>query len=269
MIKYRVASTSKSKDKAHEWGLYPTREEAQEKLERQSQGSQLEWAEQCHKDWRIEEVDVTGMFVIPEETEIREEYKLEIEKVDHGKGYWHTQKCKAIEVSTGRVAGEWEYKYSGRPPFEVFRQNEKRFALMSTHYTATSVIDLQTGVIIASEEANGHGFCPVGFYVPDWYDVHDNSIVPGSKYWHKRNEEPSGKYGFVWGCVWGDDTSWKLQYLDLSKIQEGIISRDERFGYVELANISAKPQDFINVYTDMNTIEVATWQRFDLDKKVE
>ena len=92
MIKYKVASTDKSKDEAYEWGLYPTREEAQEKLERRSQGSQLEWAEQYHKNWRIEEVDVTGMFVIPEETEIREEYKLEIEKVDHGKGYWHTQK---------------------------------------------------------------------------------------------------------------------------------------------------------------------------------
>ena len=40
--------------------------------------------------------------------------------------------------------------------------------------------------------------------------------------------------GFVAGCVWGDDSSWKIQYLDLSKADEGILKRDERFGYIEL-----------------------------------
>ena len=39
----------------------------------------------------------------------------------------------------------------------------------------------------------------------------------------------------MWGCVWGDDSSWKVQYLDLTGIQDGVIRRDERFGYAELA----------------------------------
>jgi len=31
-------------------------------------------------------------------------------------------------------------------------------------------------------------------------------------------EWPSdGAFGFIWGCVWGDDASWKVQYLDLSR----------------------------------------------------
>ena len=68
-------------------------------------------------------------------------------------------------------------------------------------------------------------------------------------------------YGVAYGAMIRLGNS---QYLDLSKIQEGVISRDERFGYVELANISADPKDFINVYTDTSTIKVATWQRFDL-----
>jgi hypothetical protein len=41
-------------------------------------------------------------------------------------------------------------------------------------------------------------------------------------------------FGFVSGCVWGDDSSWKLQYLDLSRAAEGILRREERFGYLEL-----------------------------------
>ncbi len=41
-------------------------------------------------------------------------------------------------------------------------------------------------------------------------------------------------FGFVAGCIWGDDSSYKIQYLDLSKADKGIIKREERFGYIEL-----------------------------------
>jgi hypothetical protein len=41
-------------------------------------------------------------------------------------------------------------------------------------------------------------------------------------------------FGFVAGCVWGDDTTWKIQYLDLSDVRKGVIRRDDRFGYIEL-----------------------------------
>ena len=49
------------------------------------------------------------------------------------------------------------------------------------------------------------------------------------------DEWPNGEFGFVWGCYWGDDSSWKVQYLDLSRVQQGVVRREERFGYVELA----------------------------------
>jgi hypothetical protein len=49
------------------------------------------------------------------------------------------------------------------------------------------------------------------------------------------------KHAFVSGCYWGDDSSWKIQYLDVSRIDEGIIKRDERFGYIVLPeNLSLK-----------------------------
>jgi hypothetical protein len=97
---------------------------------------------------------------------------------------------------------------------------------------------LATGTIIAEEAesgAPGTGFCPVGFYVPDWWDVNDGSVLMASKHWSTDDEWPTGTFGFVWGCYWGDDSSWKVQCLDLTRIQEGIIGRDERFGYIELA----------------------------------
>ncbi len=43
-----------------------------------------------------------------------------------------------------------------------------------------------------------------------------------------------GQFGFISGCHWGDDSSWKMQYLDLSKITEGVITRTARWGYWEL-----------------------------------
>lgn len=41
------------------------------------------------------------------------------------------------------------------------------------------------------------------------------------------------KYGFVSGCVWGDDGSWKVQIIDLD-IENGKFTRSERMGYIPL-----------------------------------
>jgi len=84
-------------------------------------------------------------------------------------------------------------------------------------------MELPSCEVIAQEEAKSHGFCPVGYKVP----FSDNEEAG-------RGDGLNGQFGFVSGCVWGDDCSWKLQYLDLSRIDEGIIQRDDRFGYVEL-----------------------------------
>jgi hypothetical protein len=77
---------------------------------------------------------------------------------------------------------------------------------------------------------------PGGVYVRDWWDVHDGHVLPGELHWKADYEWPSdGGFGFVWGCLWGDDSSWKVQYLDLSDIRHGQIRREERFGYLRLA----------------------------------
>ena len=164
--------------------------------------------------------------------------------------------------------------------FEPFRQGPREFALVSKDYTATAVLDLASGQVIAEENPSGAGFCPLGFYVPDWWDINDGSIIPGSEYWGTDDEWPTGDFGFVWGCVWGDDNSWKVQFLDLSQIQQGILRRDDRFGYVELAtegyrspcfdveakSVASKPPSFISVarYEGRTKVTFAVEMEFEL-----
>jgi hypothetical protein len=138
-------------------------------------------------------------------------------------------------------------------------------------------MDLQSGEIIASEEPAPGGFCPVGFYVPDWWDIHERAerdgTLPGSRRWTPDHEWPSGEFGFVWGCVWGDDSSWKVQYLDLSRVQERVLTREERFGYIVLDTGEAEgrelwrdAREFIRLwsYGGMRRVEFRTRQTFDL-----
>jgi hypothetical protein len=73
----------------------------------------------------------------------------------------------------------------------------------------------------AGEEPDMHGFCPVDFHVPY---LHKRVVAAGY----------AGLFGFVAGCIWGDDSSWKIQYLDLSRVSEGVLVREERFGYIAI-----------------------------------
>lgn len=89
--------------------------------------------------------------------------------------------------------------------------------------------------------------------------------------WGERREYESGwiklppDHGFVAGCIWGDDSSWKIQYLDLSRIEEGIIRREERFGYIELPG-SVRLRDAIHVYGLLNSprLYIAVSTQWDL-----
>jgi hypothetical protein len=193
----------------------------------------------------------------------------------------HLSQRVHVEILDGeRVAGSYDRNYAMLQTFEPFRQGDRDFALIAPNYTATSVIDLQSGEIIASEEPHGAGFCPVGFYVPDWWDVHPSRpphvldghpdhepfVRPGTLSWRDAYEWPNrGDFGFVWGCIWGDDSSWKVQYLDLSAVQDGLIGREERFGYLKLAsNPKLEPREFIRVWGPRH-VQLSIEKEYDLE----
>jgi hypothetical protein len=262
---FEVRSIARSDNKVMSWGARRTRAEAESLLAERTRDPA--WANKHHSKWWIEEIDATGTFEIPSRPKPRERYSTSTEVVSNGQGYMSSLDV-TVKDAAGNVAATYRRNHSGfYRTFEPFRQSGKMFALISTDYTATAVLDLTTGQVIASEQPHPNGFCPVGFYVPDWWDLHDDSILPGSMSWRADYEHPNGQFGFVWGCIWGDDTSWKVQYLDLSRIQDGVIRRDDRFGYLPLASHDAlEAREFIEVsfWDGKPSVTFAVEQRFDL-----
>ena len=179
----------------------------------------------------------------------------EIEKIDNGKGYWSYIKIGVFETLNGVKNKIGEYKRSYPNMFSTFFpffQDGKWYALYSEDYTATSVMELPSCKKIAGEEPHAHGFCPTTFYVP----YNDTRLL---------NSDPktAETIGFVSGCVWGDDSSWKIQFLDLSDIKNGNIKRDARFGYIELPNnLELKDTiDFSDWYYDPDDDPDGDWEK--------
>ncbi len=238
----RIYGVHESREKDKFFGAFRTVAEAEAEIAnlRLREMNGRNWAEQYHnRGFVIRETAVQTDFEIPPRPKPRDRYFVRGTRKPNRPGTWEST---IVEVFRRPRAGdepqkvcEYERNYGLLQTFEPFRQGTREFALISPQYTGTSVLDLATGLVIAEEPVSSSGFCPVGFYVPDWRDLHDESVIPGSEYWSADREWPSGEFGFVWGCVWGDDSSWKIQHLDLTGIQSGVIRRNERFGYVELS----------------------------------
>jgi hypothetical protein len=166
-----------------------------------------------------------------------------------------------IKIFDGDVQiGEYKRNYPSfaEATFEPFELNRQWYALYSPNYTATRILSLPDCLDVGGEEPSSGGFCPVEFYVPRYKKVLRKSSQTGEErddWWFTpQAENHSGKEvadngdeltfspwlslttGFVAGCIWGDDTSWKLQVIDLSRAAEGIITRSARFGHFELAD---------------------------------
>jgi|GEM_PF-885885 len=240
-VVYRVYGVHEVREKDYFFGAFHTPAEAEAEIARlltwEKDGRS--WAEQYHnRGFVIRETVVQTNFEIPPRPKPRDRYFVR-DTSKNRPGTWPSTLVEVFRRSSDggnpEKVGEYERNYSLLHTFEPFRQGDREFALISPHYTGTSVLDLATGRMIAEEPKSSFGFCPVGFYVPDWWDVHGGSVIPGSEYWNADHEWPIGEFGFVWGCGWGDDNSWKVQYLDLSGVRDGVIRRGERFGYAELA----------------------------------
>lgn len=248
-------------------GSFRTRAEAEARVA-ELEGRRA-WASTHHpRGFAVREKTVETDFEIPSRPTPREEFYAEHTTREHETS-WETsivQVMRQVEGRSERVCG-YERDYRMLQTFEPFRQGSRKLALISRTYTATAVLDLATGDVIAEEPTAPDGFCPVGFYVPDWWDVHSGRTFPGGFGWRPNDDEwTSGDFGFVWGCVWGGDCSWKVQHLDLREVQRGIIRRDERFGYVELATreYAGKPP-FIHVHRQGGITRV----RFDVQMEFD
>jgi hypothetical protein len=240
-VVHRVYGVHEGREADACFGTYRSVAEAKEAIDRLLRDHGESWAKKYHnKGFVIRETLVETDFQIPPLPTPRDKYVAKGVAKPNQPGTWDStvvQVFRRIQSGELEPVCEFERDYSLLQTFEPFRQGDREFALISRSYTKTAVLDLASGQVVAEETEGspGAGFCPVGFYVPDWWDIHDASIIPGSPHWSSDNEWPDGTFGFVWGCHWGDDSSWKIQFLDLRSIETGVIKRDERFGYVELA----------------------------------
>lgn len=146
--------------------------------------------------------------------------------------------------------GSYIRHYSFLDTFFPFEHDGKWYALVSIDYTRTQLMELPSCKIIGGEPETpgGNGFCPVEFYVPNYVQLKYPELTDEWVYdaqWDIDKERIEKgreidfhhfKFGLVAGCVWGDDWSWKIQHLDLSRVAEGIITRSEKFGYVWLGS---------------------------------
>jgi hypothetical protein len=155
---------------------------------------------------------------------------------DNGPGVWNTARVDIFEgnESTARQIGSYARNHSGwcSETFAPFMQDGRRFALYTPDYTATKVMELPSCKHLGGEAPASHEFCPVDYYVP--YD-HPDVLAA----------EDAGLFGFVACCIWGDDSNWKIQYLDLSNASTGVVLRKEMFAYVAMPSKALRLKDRI------------------------
>lgn len=288
-VVFRVYGVHAGREKDVHFGTFRTESEARARIEelnqRQMHGEN--WAARYHdQGFEVRPVEVQTEFVIPNPLKPRDAFWVDIrEPDDEDSSAGSVVDVYRRDDAGGERVATYRRNHGFYSTFEPFRQGNRNFALISRNYTTTGVLDLDSGEVIAEEPIDSFGFCPVGFYVPDWWDVRDGRTIPGCHYWGEDYEWPIGTFGFVWGCQWGDDSSWKVQYLDLSQVADGILRRDARFGYAELAcsqrdepwrypeapAVPSKPPSFIRVSRSKGRQQVtfALETRFDIERGAE
>ena len=198
-------------------------------------------------------------------------FSIVVEKIDNGKGYW---RYNLVSIKrNGILVGSYIRNYSSfsEATFHPFKIGDDWYALYSKEYTATRVAKLTNGFEDWCGETNdAFGFCPTEYFVPVKHEysyvfpMKDRPALTGTssqwldcdyekvqEFWDDVQKEKGtvtwSNWALMSGCVWGDDTSWKLRYIDLSEIPNKVLKITERFGYWEL------PQEIrkcVRIYSD-------------------
>ena len=136
------------------FGAFRTLHEAQAEVEKLNakQMNGQNWATQYHsKGFAIREQIVDTDFEIPPRPKPRDKYVVKALPKANRPGTWDST---IVEVyrrdSTLGVLEQicvYERHYAMLQTFEPFRQGSREYALISSHYTRTSVLDLTTGEV--------------------------------------------------------------------------------------------------------------------------
>ena len=165
-------------------------------------------------------------------------FRTETSEIETGRDSWSKLKIDIYQMdddkydipegADGTHIGSYERNYSSLyKTFHPFKKGDQWYAMYSKSYEKISVMELPSCKEIAT---NDDSFCPVEFYVPSY----DNMMSKeDNDEWNNQFKDVEGTFGFVSGCYWGDDSSWKIAYLDLSDMLNGKIKLEHKFGYIE------------------------------------
>lgn len=141
----------------------------------------------------------------------------------------------------GKEIYEYRRNYGFLKTFEPFRwwNDEKSrweyYALISPIYTGFQLLNLTDITIVYSFNGNADSFCPISFYVPDHEDYIEGETIIENDSFFKELFETSHKrrFAFVQGCVWGDDSTMKIETIDIHGILSGRkdVRTEQSFGY--------------------------------------
>lgn len=183
-------------------------------------------------------------------------FSVESVKIPNKSGTWASTKISIFREKI--LIGEYIRNYDGfgTDTFCPFKVNNEWYALYSANYTCVRVMKLHSNRIEDwCGEETVTGFCPIEIYIPKYIHSQftlndDNSSVSDIFYVDcdydinefrdifLNKEEfislDSCNFGFISGCIWGDDSSRKLRYIDLSQIENKILKIESKFGYWEL-----------------------------------
>ncbi|WP_159600235.1 hypothetical protein [Agromyces humi] len=233
---------------------------------------------------------------------IRERFTVDAVKTSGEKG-WPVTQVTVFDAGAPVFTFERRYSFLHTfEPFRQWDgQQWRNYALIAPKYTTFAVLDLDSRQIIAErpmptrqipeewfdqyperfkegkwlagKQPGDHmqleGFCPADFYVPDFAseigfaDAADWDKHATESWFQDEIALKQGQFGFYSGCVWGDDTSHKLRYIDLSRISEGVVTDDERFGYWEVPD-RGRLSEHINI--DDTFVTVNTRVTVDLER---
>lgn len=207
-------------------------------------------------------------------------YHVATTAIKNGEGAWDYTECKIARHEANRITviGSYIRRYGnfGKETFAPFTMDGRDFALYSEDYTCTYLMELFDDRFekIGGEQGDQWGFCPVALYVPKFQlRLHQHGKDREAKYrnfvhvvFDNESEflegldqdetvllEGSLPVGFVAGCVWGDDSSWKVQAIDLTKAPQGEIVRlGGLMGYKAIPDDRKLNEciNFINLYSD-------------------
>lgn len=154
-----------------------------------------------------------------------EKYYIKTQKIENKPGQWNSVLCEIFNSKDEKLGEYIRYYHSfAIDTFHPFQVNGKDYALYSSDYETISLMSLPDCKPI---ELNPECvkqmacFCPVEIYIPRFKDtLHTRNQIFSTEEGYE-NCDGFSTLAFVSGCVWGDDSSWKLNLLDLSNVEKG------------------------------------------------